>query len=55
MSVGIAEKSELPGAWEGPRDCSSRFLPVVMVSIGEQLVAGSNDHSMTELASRFST
>ena len=55
MSVGIAEKSGLFGVLEGAGDCSSRILMVFAVRIEEQLVAGSYDQHMIELANRFST
>jgi hypothetical protein len=53
VSVGIAKKSGLSAGLEGPGDCSSKNLTVFAVRIEEQLVAGSYDHFMIELANRF--
>jgi hypothetical protein len=49
------KKSGLSGRLESPGDCSSKNLTAFTVLIEEQLVAGSYDHFMIELANRFST
>jgi hypothetical protein len=55
VSVGITKESGLSVVLEGQGDCSSKNLLVFIIRIGEQLVAGSYDHFMIELANRFST